>query len=179
MRHLTASWARLASRVESEDRSLLDYDRYYGVKRLVIRDGSGYHPSADIDRAKAKQQAAYETWRAKNPGVKRPDRYKPERAQAWMEGGYENFNAATATLGTAAFVDYEVYDGNVVRIAFASVRPDKRGQGLMRELITALYDKYPNATINWGKMMEPEIGTLYRSFQQSHPKQTGSASVYY
>lgn len=179
MNHLTSAWARVASNVQVEPESGLPYDRYYVNERLVIKDGDSHHPDASIDKARANQQASFEKWRATNPGRKRPDRYKPENAPSWT-GEYRYFNDSNATPGTVAFLDCEVQSSRgYVNLAYGEVRHDKRGQGLMRELIQAAYDRHPEARFSWGKLMAPQMGTLYRSFQEKYPERTIGGSKYY
>lgn len=175
MRHLTAAWARVAA-VKHDSRAPIEYP--WPAQRLAIIEGSGYHPEADIDKARTKQEAGYVRWRANNPRRPRPDRYKPEHAEAWVGDGYGYFTSANSAPGTVAFVDFDVF-GKAVTIHYMAVRPDKRGQRYARKMIQALYDRYPDSRINWGKMMQPQVGSLYASFQESHPDQTGSGSRYY
>ncbi len=84
-----------------------------------------------------------------------------------------------ATKGTVSYVDYRDSGRRGIDIAFTQVHPEHRGKGLAREAISRLYESNPGRKIHWGKLMEPEMGTLYRSFQDSHPEQTGSAKYYY
>lgn len=67
----------------------------------------------------------------------------------------------------------------VVAINYVVVRPDHRGEGLARELVQAVYDEWPEATVYWGKLMAPEMGRLYDSFKEQYPERTGSASRMY
>ena len=180
MNHLTQRWGTLTKTagIQVFPSSPLPYDRYHVTERIAVVEGSGYHPDADIEKAREKQAASYEKWRAANPRRPRPDRYRPENAEQWVGGGMHYFTEANCQPGVVAFLDLQVR-GPVVDIAYMEVRQDKRGRGLARQLVQEAYDRHPDATIHWGKMMSPEIGTLYRSFKESHPEQTGSGSVYY
>lgn len=162
----TGSWSRTAATVQVEQRSRLDYDSYRVNARIALVEGTGYHPEAT--GGKEKMEVAYARWRAANPGRRMPDSYKdPTR---WVSPGYSYFTSENASPGTVAFIDLEV--GSTVRIAYMAVRPDKRGQGLARRLIQETYDRYPNAPISWGKLMQVEMGHLYDSFRGSDPDRT-------
>lgn len=167
MSHLREAWAARIAGLAVSPSSPLVYDRYRVNERIAITEGTGYAPQ--VAGAKERMEAAYQTWRAANPGRRRPERYtKPE---TWVPAGYVYFTPQNSAPGTVAFIDLEVMS-NTVRIAYMAVRPDKRGQGMARRLIQEAYDRHPNALVHWGKMMSPEIGHLYDSFQESEPERT-------
>lgn len=175
-----ASLQRTAATVRVEPPSSLDYgpSGYRVTERIALHEGSGYHPDADVDKANAKREEAYQRWRAEpeNKGRKRPERYREDRS--WVPAGFVYFTEENATPGTVAFIDLEV-SGDAVRIAYAAVRPDHRGKGLARKLIEEVYARHPKATIHWGKIMQPQMGHLYEQFKASHPEQTGGMQRYY
>jgi GNAT superfamily N-acetyltransferase len=143
--------------------------RYLVNERIGLYEGSGYAPG--VEGAEQRMQEGYKVWRADNPGVRRPERFvSPER---WVPTGYIYFQPINAEPGLVAFLDSEVGNGGV-RLAYLAVRPDHRGRGHARSLIQAAYDRHPGKIIDWGRMMQPQIGRLYDWFSEHHPEQTGN-----
>lgn len=167
--HLRQAWALriTAASVQVSSGSPLSYDRYRVNERIALIEGSSYVPQ--VLNAKERMEAAYQTWRASNPRVRRPDRFN--RPEGWVPAGYNYFMPHNSAPGTVAFIDLEVM-GGMVRIAYMAVRPDRRGQGSARRLIQEAYDRHPSAIFHWGRMLSPEIGHLYDRFRESEPERT-------
>ncbi len=169
MTHLRASWAALTrtGAFQVAPRSPLAYDRYRVNERIAWVEGTSYAPQ--VQGARERMEAAYKTWRATNPGRRRPERFT--RPDAWVPPGFNYFTPENSAPGTVAFIDLEVMS-NTVRIAYMDVRPDRRGQGLARKLIQETYDRHPTSIIHWGRLMQPEMGHLYDSFLEAEPERT-------
>ena len=154
--------------------SPLKYDRFNVTHRLSVNDGQGWHPSADMVEARRRMDESYRKWRAAHPRVRRLPRYTD--ASRWVSPGYTYFTTENTEAGTVAFVDLEVYgQSNAVLVAYLSVRPDHRGEGLARRLMQEVYDRWPEARVYWGKIIASEIGHLYEDFKARYPDRTPHA----
>jgi GNAT superfamily N-acetyltransferase len=64
-----------------------------------------------------------------------------------------------AEPGTAAFADYYA-DPEYLRIDYLRTRPDMRGQGLGSGLVETLASRYPDARVDFGKVMNPSVWSM-------------------
>jgi GNAT superfamily N-acetyltransferase len=66
-------------------------------------------------------------------------------------------NPSAPQPGTAAFVDYHMIGDDRVYIDYANTATDYRGLGLASKLIDDIAAKHPDATIDFGKVMSPNM----------------------
>jgi len=64
-----------------------------------------------------------------------------------------------AAPGTAAFADYAAKD-DYVRIDYLRTRRDMQGQGMGNALVDELASRYPEATIDLGRVMHPSVWSI-------------------
>lgn len=137
-------------RVSGPSESPLTYNHSYPVQRFSIVD-----PNAPVE--------------TRNRYFKPEGYTDKERYDRHVDGPPEH---------TVAFLDFHREDESNLKIDFVMVRDDQRGgfrgAGYTGELLRTLYEKNPNDTINWGRMMEPVIEGFYRKFKAEFPDQTGS-----
>ena len=81
--------------------------------------------------------------------------------------------------GLVAFLDGFVWNGKIVYIAYMRVRDSHRGQGLARKLVQALYDRWPDAEVDWGKVVDPRAGRLWEDFRDRYPDRGNHGKVWY
>jgi GNAT superfamily N-acetyltransferase len=73
--------------------------------------------------------------------------------------------------GLDAFVDL-FYNDDTVAIGFLNVEPNAQGQGLARQLIQEVYNRFPGKRVVWGKSMDDRIDHLKEQFGQQYPDRT-------
>ena len=73
-----------------------------------------------------------------------------------------------AQEGLVAYLDGFVQGGQVF-IAYMRTRDSHRGRGLARKLVQAVYDRWPDKGVDWGKVMDPAAGHLWEQFRKQNP----------
>lgn len=81
--------------------------------------------------------------------------------------------------GLQAFLDFSVYSPEWIVVQFINVAPEYEGLGLSRLLFQALYDRYPNKRIKWGRIMDDAIDHLKEDFRQRFPDRTAGAEEFH
>lgn len=172
MRHLVASWRKVAVGLRWSQSPIAH------ASRLSLTGGP---VAPEIVRWRRRREQAPALYRERTGKAYVPVWVR----QQWDEPpvGYRYFNPdvgphseyphPTASEDTVGFIDYHDL-GTSLSIMYMSVRPDQRGKGLARQMLTALYDRHPDATIDWGKLMQAETGHLHDWFVEHRPDQTGS-----
>lgn len=78
-----------------------------------------------------------------------------------------------AKRGTLAFVDWHSCGYDCVYIDYLAVRPDRRGEHLASALTQAFFrnivEAHEKAVVDWGEMMEPQIGSLKNKMAALYP----------
>lgn len=80
--------------------------------------------------------------------------------------------------GLVAFLDAFVWDGGVF-IAYMATRDDYKRQGLAGRLVEAVYDRWPDKKVDWGKVMDTGAGVLWERYRKSHPDRGNFGSNWY
>lgn len=75
--------------------------------------------------------------------------------------------------GLVAFLDAFVW-GDQVFIAYMRTRDGHGGRGHARRLVQAVYDRWPDKRIDWGKVMDPKAGKLWEWFREHHHPERGN-----
>lgn len=81
--------------------------------------------------------------------------------------------------GLQAFLDFSVYSPEWIVVQFINVAPEYEGLGLSRLLFQALYDRYPEKKIKWGRIMDDAIDHLKEDFRQRFPDRTAGAEEFH
>ena len=164
MNHLRSQWRQAAQVKVTPGRGPLDYDRYNITHRVSLVEGAGHSP--EIARSREKHEEFRKKWKQNHPGKRFPTYLK------WAPPvGYAYFTDENTEPGTIGFVDVEAYNETVF-IGYLAVRPDYRNKGMARKLIQAVYDQWPKASVNWGKLMQEEMGHLYDWYREHEPART-------
>lgn len=80
------------------------------------------------------------------------------------------------TQGTP--LDY-TYGGEPWRFAYMATRDDYQRQGLAGRLVEAVYDRWPDKKVDWGKVMDTGAGVLWERYRKSHPDRGNFGSNWY
>jgi hypothetical protein len=106
-------------------------------------------------------------------------RRNPETGREWKTPRIVTVPGAKA--GTVAFVDWHPCGYDCLYIDYLAVRSDLRGQhlasALMRSFFRDIVVRHEKTTVDWGDMMEPQIGALKKAMEKLYPaiRQYGKA----
>jgi hypothetical protein len=151
--------------------SPLEYGRSSNVKRIALCDSSVTEPAGKHDA----YFAEIEKWRKYTKGgrkLKKPklDEIIPGVSDVCIVGFLDYHEEAKLEGGvTFWYIDY------------MKTRGDKRGQGSARQLIEKFYDtiSQPGDYVNFGKMMQPQIGHLKDDMEKKHPEIKTKGAEYF
>ena len=159
------------------------YDKY------VLRPAYGYRPYSNW---KVATDWVDESKRYLPQGYPRPDPVTEEEIPEDMLMGYQGvgFRGEPHRLAIrepgvnsthpyfkdnnlGSFLDYFVSPDSVA-IGFLNTAPEREGQGYARKLVQALYDRYLDKKIIWGKIMDDAMDHLKADFYKVYPERTAS-----
>ena len=151
--------------------SPLEYGRSSNVKRIALCDSSVTEPAGKSDA----YFAEIEKWRKYTKGgrkLKKPklDEIIPGVSDVCIVGFLDYHEEAKLEGGvTFWYIDY------------MKTRGDKRGQGSARQLIEKFYDtiSQPGDYVNFGKMMQPQIGHLKDDMEKKYPEIKTKGAEYF
>ena len=151
--------------------SPLEYNRSSNVKRIALCDSSVTDPANKHDS----YFAEIEKWRRYTKGgrkLKKPvlDEIIPGVSDVCIIGFLDYHQEAKLESGvTFWYIDY------------MKTRGDKRGQGSARQLIEKFYDTIPQPGdyVDFGKMMQPQIGHLKDDMQAKYPEINTKGAKYF
>ncbi len=85
-----------------------------------------------------------------------------------------------AQPGLVAYLDGFIQNqGGQIFIAYMRVRDTHRGGGLGRKLVQEVYDRWPDAEVDWGRVVDPRAGTLWEDFRARYPERGNHGKVWY
>ena len=151
--------------------SPLEYNRSSNVKRIALCDSSVSEPPNKHDS----YFAEIERWRKYTKGgrkLKKPvlDEIIPGVSDVCIIGFLDYHQEAKLEGGvTFWYIDY------------MKTRGDKRGQGSARQLIEKFYTTIPKPGdyVNFGKMMQPQIGHLKDDMEEKYPEIKTKGAKYF
>ena len=151
--------------------SPLEYNRSSNVKRIALCDSSVSEPPGKHDS----YFAEIEKWRKYTKGgrkLKKPvlDEIIPGVSDVCIIGFLDYHNEGTVSSGaTFWYIDY------------MKTRGDKGGQGTARQLIEKFYETVAQAGdyVNFGKMMQPQIGHLKDDMEEKYPEIKTKGAKYF
>jgi len=138
----------------------------YGVKRLALCDAGVTEPPNKFDTYFAEIQE-WERYGKTGRPLKKP------RKGEIIPG--------VSNVCIAGFLDYHKKAENYWYIDYMKTRTDMRGKGYASQLIDEFFSRYikSGATVNFGKMMQPEVGHLKDKMVDKYPDVNIIGNVWY
>ena len=151
--------------------SPLEYARSGNVKRIALCDSSVTEPPGKHDS----YFAEIERWRKFTKGgrrLKKPklDEIIPGVSDVCIIGFLDYHKRSTVSSGaTFWYIDY------------MKTREDMRGQGSASQLIEKFYETIPQPGdyVNFGKMMQPQVGHLKDKMAEKYPEINTQGAKYF
>jgi GNAT superfamily N-acetyltransferase len=153
--------------------SPLEYGRSSNVKRIALCDSSVTEPAGKHDS----YFAEIEKWRKYTTGRTRRKLKKPV---------LDEIIPGVSDVCIVGFLDYHS-EGKVESgatfwyIDYMKTRGDKRGQGSARQLVEKFYETVvkDGDYVNFGKMMQPQIGHLKDDMEEKYPEIKTKGAKYF
>ena len=121
--------------------------------------------------------------------VTEPPEHQDAYFKEWekMREGEKEIIPGVSDVCIIGFLDYhsigKTHDGKgtVWYIDYMKTRTDSRGKGVASELLEQLYETVaqPGDDVNFGKMMEPQIGHLMKKMKEKYPEIYTTGKVWY
>jgi hypothetical protein len=83
-----------------------------------------------------------------------------------------------AGSNSAGFVDYEKH-GDAIHIHYMRTRNHLQGSGIAQKALETMISSNKPSSINFGKMMEPEVGHIKQKIEKNHPDIDVRGKVWY